>query len=64
MSAFVFSGGHFWPPCVGGFFFPVPDPLGMRQPRVHYYDPVAPMPDRQPWSCKYELVDAIRVCSG
>ena len=21
MSAFVFPGGHFWPPCVGGFFF-------------------------------------------
>ena len=26
MCAFVFSGGHFWPPCVGGFFFLVPDP--------------------------------------
>ena len=25
------------------FFFFVPDPLGMRQPSVHYYDPVAPM---------------------
>ena len=21
MSAFVFSGDHFWPPCVGGSFF-------------------------------------------
>ena len=45
-------------------FFSVPDPLGMRQTHVHYYDPVAPMPDWQPWSCKYELVDAIRVCLG
>ena len=25
---------------------------------------IQPMPDRQSWSCKYELVDAIRVCSG